>query len=93
MSRDLDLSDGSGYLTNEGLDLGKVDNNALKFGTLWNGWNALERLERFGTIWNDKRNLPGCPNKDRRFTKTRNAVTYLFTGITNFVTQCIHFFF
>ena len=27
----------------------KVDNNALKFGTLWNGWNAMERLERCGT--------------------------------------------
>ena len=27
----------------------KVDNNALRFGTLWNGWNAMERLERDGT--------------------------------------------
>ena len=26
--------------------------NALKFGTLWNGWNAVERLERCGTLWN-----------------------------------------
>jgi len=42
------------------LDPGKVDNNALKFGTLWNGWNALERLERAGTI---REIFPGVPAK------------------------------
>ena len=32
------------YLKINGPDLWKVDNNALKFGTLSNTWNALERL-------------------------------------------------
>ena len=27
----------------------KVECNALRFGTRWNGWNAVERLERCGT--------------------------------------------
>ena len=27
----------------------RSESNALRFGTLWNGWNAVERVERCGT--------------------------------------------